>query len=94
MDIALLSNCDGFTVFQCGKHTIRFRAPYSLERYTEIKKWDKGYLVVMAKYVHNEMPEEEYIDLIPILRDLYFDVEAFSEPIKEVRLGYDEAGNH
>lgn len=94
MDIALLSSCDGFTVFQCGKHTIRFRAPYSLECYTEIKKWDKGYLVVMAKYAQNEMPEEEYIDLFPILRDLHFDVEAFLEPIKEVRLGYDEADNH
>ncbi len=30
----LLSNRDGFTVFQFGKHTIRFRVPYSLERYT------------------------------------------------------------
>lgn len=94
MDIAFLSSSDGFTVFQYGKHTIRFRAPYSLECYTEIKKWDKGYLVVMAKYVHNEMSEEEYIDLIPVLRDLYFDVETFLESIKEVRLGYDEAGNH
>lgn len=47
---ALLSNRDGFTVFQFGKHTIRFRAPYSLERYTEIKEWDNGHLVVMAKY--------------------------------------------
>ena len=36
-NLALLSNKDGYTVFQYGKHTIRFRAPYSLERYTEIK---------------------------------------------------------
>lgn len=83
---ALLSNRDGFTVFQFGKHTIRFRAPYSLERYTEIKEWDNGYLVVMAKYTHNDTPEEEYIDLVPILKNLFFDVTAFLSQIKEVKV--------
>lgn len=83
---ALLSNRDGFTVFQFGNHTIRFRAPYSLERYTEIKEWDNGYLVVMAKYAHDEIPQEEYIDLVPILKNLFFDVNAFLKPIKEVKI--------
>lgn len=86
---ATLSNQDGYTVFQFGKHTIRFRAPYSLERYTEIKEWDNGYLVVMAKYAHNANPEEEYIDLIPILKDLFFDVAAFLTPIKGVTVCYE-----
>ena len=85
-NLALLSNRDGFTVFQFGKHTIRFRAPYSLERYTEIKEWDNGYLVVMAKYSHNTEPEEEYIDLVPILKNLFFDVNEFLKPIKEVKI--------
>ena len=40
----------------------------------------------MAKYRHNEKPEEEYIDLVPILDDLYFDSAAFLAPIKEVRV--------
>lgn len=93
MDIAFLSSCDGFTVFRYGKHTIRFRAPYSLERYTEVKQWDKGYLVVMAKYNHSEKLVEEYIDLVPVLEDLYFDVETFLEPIREVWIGYDEVNN-
>ena len=53
---------------------------------TEIKEWDHGYLVVMAKYSHNSCAEEEYIDLIPILEDLYIDVENFINRIKEVRL--------
>ena len=44
-----------------------FIAPYSLEYYTEVKEWDKGYLVIMAKYKHNKELEEEYIDLVPIL---------------------------
>ena len=83
---ALLSSRDGFTVFQFGKHTIRFRAPYSLERYTEIKEWDNGYLVVMAKYAHDEIPQEEYIDLVPILKNLFFDVNEFLKPIKEVKI--------
>ena len=71
-NMAVLNNRDGFTVFQYGKHTIRFRAPYSLERYTEIKEWDNGYLVVMAKYAHNPAPEEDYIDLVPILKKFVF----------------------
>lgn len=86
---AILSNRDGFTVFQFQNHTIRFRAPYSLERYTGIKEWDNGYLVAMAKYAHNPQPEEEYIDLTPILKNLYFDAAAFLSPIKGVRISYE-----
>ena len=49
---AILSNEKKFTVFQYDRYVIRFKAPYSLERYTKVKEWDHGYLVVMAKYVH------------------------------------------
>ena len=84
MNTAYLSNSASFTVFSFRDRTIRFRAPYSLESYTEVKEWDKGYLVVMAKYRHKKEAEEEYIDLIPILEDLFIDVNAFLEPIKEV----------
>lgn len=83
---AILSNEKNFTVFQYGRHRIRFRAPYSLERYTKVKQWDHGYLVVMAKYAHNEKEEEEYIDLIPILKRLYFNPDQFLEPIEKVRV--------
>ena len=88
-DRAILSNQDGFTVFKFGKHTIRFRAPYSLEQYTSIKEWDNGYIVAMAKYAHNAQPEEEYIDLIPILKNLYFDAATFLSPIKGVTVSYE-----
>ena len=85
---AFLSNKDGFTVFKYGNYVIRFKAPYSLEKYMEVKQWDDGYLVVMAKY--KELPEvEEYIDLIPILEMLYYDVDDFLKPIKEVRIQND-----
>ena len=86
---ATLSSADGFTIFRCGHHVIRFRAPYSLERYTKVKQWQNGYLVVDARYSHNDRDEEEYIDLVPILKDLYFDPGAFLAPIKGVSIAYD-----
>ena len=88
-DEAVLSSENEYTIFRYDRYIIRFRAPYSLERYTQVKKWDNGYLEVMAKYSHNQRDEEEYIDLIPILEDLYYDAHKFLEPIKKVRIQYD-----
>lgn len=85
---AILSNADGFTAFSFGGYHIRFRAPYSLERYVNVLTWDDGYLVVLAKYSHNPQPEEEYIDLKPILDGLYIDANSFLKPIKSVRIAY------
>ena len=59
---------------------------YSLEHYSAVKKWENGYLVVMAKYRHNKTDEEEYIDLVPILENLYIDADNFLKQIKEVRI--------
>lgn len=87
---ALLSSEKGYTVFRFDNHVIRFKAPYSLEKYSEIKKWDHGYLVVTAKYMHNNEEEEEYIDLVPVLKNLYFDSSVFLAPIKKVRIADDE----
>ena len=58
---AVLSSEKNFTVFRFDGHVIRFRAPYSLERYTKVKEWDQGYLVVMAKYrqVHGFSSDSE-----------------------------------
>ena len=88
-DEAILSSENEYTIFKYDRHIIRFRAPYSLEKYTKIKEWDNGYLVVMAKYSHNQTEEEEYIDLIPILEDLYYDAYEFLAPIKKERIQYD-----
>lgn len=85
---AILSSSEGFTAFSFGGYHVRFRAPYSLERYVDVLKWDNGYLVVLAKYSHNAKPEEEYIDLKPILDSLYIDSDAFLKPIKNVRIAY------
>ena len=85
---AVLSSGGGFTAFSFGGYHIRFKAPYSLERYVDVVKWDDGYLVVLAKYSHNVEPEEEYIDLKPILAGLYIDSVAFLKPIKTVSVAY------
>lgn len=85
---ALLSSEGGFTAFSFGGYNIRFRAPYSLERYVDVLKWEDGYLVVLAKYSRNAEPEEEYIDLKPILEELYIDPASFLKPIKNVRVAY------
>ncbi len=88
-NVAYLSSEPQYTVFRFGRHTIRFRAPRSLERYTAVKEWDHGYLVVSAKYAHNTQDEEEYIDLVPVLEGLYFDADAFLSPIEKVRVADD-----
>jgi len=85
---AIFSSADGFTNFSFGKYHIRFKAPYSLERYVNVVKWSNGYFVVMAKYSHNAELEEEYIELKPILESLYIDAAAFLKPIKSVRIAY------
>ena len=84
---ALLSNQGDMTSFRYGNSNIRFRTPKCLKRYTEVKEWDKGYIVVMAKYEGCD-EEEEYIDLIPILKNLYFDINSFLKPIQKVRIEY------
>ena len=83
-EVATLGNDEYFTVFSFDNRVIRFRAPYSLEKYTSVKEWDNGYLVVMAKYSHNAEPEEEYIDLLPILENLFINAKDFLSPIKGV----------
>lgn len=85
---AILSSDREFTSFKFNGHNIRFKTSPRLERYTQIKEWDNGYIVVMAKYEGHE-EEEEYIDLIPILENLYFDAEKFLRPIQKVRIEYE-----
>lgn len=84
---AILSSKGEFTSFTFGGRSIRFRTPKTLERYTKVLEWDAGYLVVMAKYAG--LPEtEEYIDLVPILENLYQEPEAFLRPIRNVEVRY------
>ncbi|MCD8013598.1 MAG: hypothetical protein LUG99_10555 [Lachnospiraceae bacterium] len=85
MEYAILSSKGQYTIFQYGQDTFRFRAPYSLEYYSEIKEWNHGYLVVMTKYRHDNDLIEEYIDFVPLLENLYFDANMYLNQIKEVQ---------
>ena len=87
---AILSNNGDMTSFSFGNNNIRFRTPKRLKRYTEIKEWDKGYIVVMADYEGMELTED-YIDLQPILKNLYMNPETFLKPIQSVKLNYHES---
>lgn len=84
---AFLNNSGDFTSFSYGGKNIRFRTSSALERYTDVLEWDHGYLVVLAKYKDRPV-EEEYIDLIPILNNLYIDADAFLQPIQKVSVKY------
>ena len=72
-------------IFQFNNQIIRFATSDRLEKYTKVIEWDKGYIVVMAKYKDLE-EVEEYIDLVPILEMLYYDVDEFLKPIKKVKI--------
>ena len=87
--VALLSNQGDMTSFRYGNNNIRFRSPKCLKRYTEVKEWDNGYIVVMADY-EGLGETEEYIDLLPILKNLYINPETFLKLIKSVKIDYHE----
>ena len=86
---ALLSNNGDMTSFRYGNSNIRFRTPKRLKRYVDVKEWDNGYIVVMADY-EGLGETEEYIDLLPILKNLYINPETFLKPIKSVKIDYNE----
>ena len=85
---AILSNNEQFTSFFFNNQIIRFVTSPKLEKYTRIIEWKHGYIVVMA--VYKGIGEvEEYIDLVPILENLYMDPDDFLSPIQKVRIVYD-----
>lgn len=86
---AFLSNDGDMTSFRYKNSNIRFRTPKRLKRYMEIKEWDKGYIVVTADY-EGIGPTEDYIDLQPILKNLYINPETFLKPIKSVKIEHHE----
>jgi hypothetical protein len=88
LETAYLSSEGRYSIFKFRDTELKFIAPYSLERYEKVVEWNHGYLVVMTKYSHNKELEEEYIDLIPILKDLYMDEDAFLKPIENVEVSY------
>ena len=85
---AYLSNKNDIISFTFNNIVVRFRGPYSLVRFEKIKEWDNGYIVVDAYYEHDSNPIEDYIDLNPILEDLYIDAENFLPMIQNLEVRY------
>ena len=84
-NLAFLSNSGSYSIFQFQDDVIRFVTSPRLEKYQKVLEWDAGYLVVIAKY-KDLAAMEEYIDLVPILEDLSYDVDSFLSHIKEVKI--------
>lgn len=76
------------TIFKFGGQTIKFKTSKNLERYTEVKIWNHGFIEVMAQYKGIGLVEE-YIDLNSILENLYIDPETFLSPIEKVEVKYE-----
>ena len=83
---AYLSNNGDIICFNYNGRRIRFRGPYSLVCFDHVKEWDNGYIEVMTRFSHTEELIEEYIDLVPILRNLYIDPEKFLGNIEKVEV--------
>ena len=81
---AHLSCSEGYTAFEYAGTCVRFRTPRALRRYLRVREWDRGYLVADVEYDGQPAPVEEYLDLVPILENLYIDPDEFLAPIEEV----------
>ena len=82
----------GFRLITCYHYSLLFlhisgcRGPYSLVCSDHMKEWDNGYIEVMTRFSHTEELIEEYIDLVPILRNLYIDPEKFLGNIEKAEV--------
>ena len=81
---AILGNEKDITSFAWGGRVIRFRTSRHLLRYTEVLQWDAGYIVVKALYDNSPAEEEDYIDLIPILENLYIEPQELLQGVEGV----------
>lgn len=90
-DTAYLSNEGRYTIFEYNGTRLKIIAPEPLVKYLKINEFipEKGYIAVMTDYSCFPQPEEEYINLIPTLRNLLMDPDEFLKPIKKLELRYE-----
>ena len=88
-ETAYLSSHDEYTTFSVGDVTIKFFTGKGLKKYIRVKDWksEKGYLVVECEN-RDLSVEEDYIDLVPIMKNLYMDPNTILKGVREVRLSY------
>ena len=82
--VAFLSSNEEMSCFSYGGRNIRFRTSPRLTRYNKVLSWEKGFIEVLAQY--GEKVEEEYIDLVSILENLYIDPKSYLLPIRKVEV--------
>lgn len=82
--IATLSNDKDVVKFVYKDTVIRYRGPYSLQYFSNVNKYDNGYIEVMCKFSHDQDLIEDYIDLEHIASKLYMDT-SFLKEIDKVR---------
>ena len=85
---AYLSNEGAMMVFTFGDQRIRMLGPKCLKKIVSVKKWDKGYVEMMMDYGEVGHNEEDYLDLLPVLDNLYIDSDKFLAPIKRVEVAH------
>ena len=86
-DTAYLSNKDDFTTFSYGDYELRFRTSKRLKKYLKVKEWDAPYGYMVVYCLHETMGGvEDYIDLLPMLDNLFIDAPKFLQPIKKVEV--------
>ena len=83
---AVLSSAEGFTAFSFGGYHIRFRAPYSLERYVKVVSWDNVHITVYDPWANPEVVKREYgIDIVSDLPAEKFDTAIVAVAHKQFR---------
>ena len=90
-NVAYLSSKDGFTIFSYGGYDFKFRTSDRLVKYLKVKEWDAPYGYIVVDCLHENLGVvEDYIDLLPMLDNLYFNAKKFLMPIKKVEVRYGE----
>lgn len=88
-DTAYLTSQGEFTTFSYGGYDFKFRTSKKLIKYLKIKEWDAPYGYIVVDCLHKNLGVvEDYIDLLPMLDDLYFDAKEFLKPIRKVEIRY------
>ena len=88
-DTAYLSAENGYAFFQYLDQTIMFLIGTSIQKFVRVKEWDDGYIVVDEE-TKDQHQRESYIDLRPILGNLYMNGDDFLKPIKKVEVKQDD----
>lgn len=86
-DVAYLSCNNGYTYFKFGERVLKFRTSDRAIKYLTVKEWDPEYGYLVVDVLHDTLGTvEDYIDLLPMLDNLYIDAKKALIPIKRVEV--------